>query len=272
MKKRILTAVITLPLLLAVLLFLPPVWTAILLSLLSAVAAFELLWGTGEVRQPRLIIYTVIAAVIVSAWCYCGMHFALGFAGVLVFMGLLFAELLISRAQIHFTKVMLCVAGGIMLPFLFTSILRIRMLPLGEYLVFLPFVLAFASDTGAYFIGIRFGKHKLAPSISPNKTVEGAVGGVLFAFIGAFAFGLVLEFGFHIHVNYVYTVIYGLMGSVGSVFGDLAFSAIKRQTGIKDFGKIIPGHGGVLDRFDSMTVVAPVTEVLLILIPIVEMV
>lgn len=270
MKTRVLTAVVALPPLLAILLFLPAIYTDILVAVLCAVAAHELLWGTGVVKHPRLIIYTIVAAVLVPVWCYFGRNYAWGLAGVLIFSGLLFGELLISKAQVHFTKVMLCVAGGVMIPFLLTAIVRIRSMELGQYLVMLPFVLAFASDTGAYFVGIRFGKTQLAPTISPKKTVEGMVGGIVIAILATLGFGLVLDKCFGLSVNYWYALIYGTLGSVASVFGDLAFSAIKRQTGIKDYGRIIPGHGGVLDRFDSMTVVAPVAEVMLLLIPFAE--
>ncbi len=133
-----------------------------------------------------------------------------------------------------------------------------------------PFVLAFLPDSGAYFVGRFFGKHKLAPVISPNKTVEGMIGGVLAGIAGMVIFGLVMQFGFGFRVNYLYAVLYGAVGALGAVIGDLSFSAIKRQTGIKDYGNLIPGHGGVLDRFDSMTVVAPLTEALLLLLPMME--
>ena len=112
------------------------------------------------------------------------------------------------------------------------------------------------------------GKHKLAPAISPKKTVEGAIGGVLAAVVGMLLFTWILDLAFGFRVHYGYALIYGIVGSLMSVFGDLCFSVIKRQTGIKDYGNLIPGHGGVLDRFDSMLIVAPVTEALLILIPL----
>lgn len=134
--------------------------------------------------------------------------------------------------------------------------------------MFIPFILAFLSDTGAYFAGRAFGKHKLAPVISPHKTVEGVVGGVLGATLGMLIFCLVMQLGFKMQVNYLYAVLYGVVGSLGAVFGDLCFSVIKRQTGIKDYGNLIPGHGGVLDRFDSMMVVGPLSELLLLLLPV----
>ena len=138
----------------------------------------------------------------------------------------------------------------------------------GRYFILIPFILAFLSDSGAYFAGCYLGKHKLAPAISPKKTIEGAIGGVLAAVAFMLLYTLILQLAFDFKVNYGFALIYGVVGSVASVFGDLCFSVIKRQTGIKDYGNLIPGHGGVLDRFDSMIIVAPVTEAMLILIPL----
>ncbi len=122
----------------------------------------------------------------------------------------------------------------------------------------LPFIFAFGSDTGAYFIGCKFGKHKLAPDLSPKKSVEGAVGGVVSAMILSGLYGLVCSRLFSL--TYAFIIYFALMGALGSVmgqFGDLAASAIKRYTGIKDFGWLMPGHGGVLDRFDSVLFTLP---------------
>ena len=130
-------------------------------------------------------------------------------------------------------------------------------------------MLAFLSDTGAYFAGYFFGKHKLAPVISPKKTIEGVVGGVLGAMVGMVIYCLVMQLFFKYRVNYAFALIYGFVGSLAAVFGDLCFSVIKRQTGIKDYGNLIPGHGGILDRFDSMMVIGPLAEVLILLIPVV---
>lgn len=94
------------------------------------------------------------------------------------------------------------------------------------------------------------------------------MGGVLGATLGMLIFCLVMQLGFKMQVNYLYAVLYGVVGSLGAVFGDLCFSVIKRQTGIKDYGNLIPGHGGVLDRFDSMMIVGPLSELLLLLLPV----
>ena len=124
-----------------------------------------------------------------------------------------------------------------------------------------------SEDMFAYFVGMTFGKHKMAPIISPKKSIEGVGGGVAAAVVGMLAYLLIMQLGFGCKVNYVYGILYAMLGSFMGVFGDLCFSAVKRQTGIKDFGNLIPGHGGVLDRFDSMIFVAPLTELLLITLP-----
>ena len=96
------------------------------------------------------------------------------------------------------------------------------------------------------------------------------IGGIAGAVLGVMLFGIVLSVGFQLQVNYLYGILYGLLGSLASVLGDLTFSVIKRQVGIKDYGNLIPGHGGILDRFDSMTVVGPLAEALLLLLPFAE--
>ncbi|WMI79864.1 phosphatidate cytidylyltransferase [Anaerotignum sp. MB30-C6] len=143
--------------------------------------------------------------------------------------------------------------------FLLSHIYLIREFAYGKYLVWLAFIAAFGCDTGAYFIGVNFGKHKLIPFLSPKKTIEGSIGGILTATLLSLAYGLwignVVVFE---DVNLL--LLCGLAGFFGSFLaqiGDLAASAMKRLTTIKDFGKLIPGHGGVLDRFDSVILTAP---------------
>ncbi|MBR0445833.1 MAG: phosphatidate cytidylyltransferase [Oscillospiraceae bacterium] len=270
MKVRIITSIITLPLLLVVLIVLPPLFTALLMMAMCAVAAYELLWSTGYVRQLRLLIYTMIAAAGTALWSYLGSPHGWGLAGIIVFGSVLYGEMLLSKAKLPFSKVALCFVGGLLIPYLLSSIMRLRIMELGRVYVLLPFVMAFMSDTCAYFTGRFLGRHKLAPTISPKKTVEGLFGGMAGAVLGMIIYSLVLMLAFDQRVNFLYAIVYGVLGSLASVLGDLTFSVIKRQTGIKDYGKLIPGHGGVLDRFDSMTVVAPVAETLLIILPIAE--
>ena len=270
MKTRILAAVALLPLLLIVILVLPKVCTALLFGVMAAIAAYELMAGTRLVRHGRLQMYAMIMAFLVPIWGFFGAVYVWGALGILLFVSLMYMELLLSKGKLPYAQVAITFMAGVVVPFLFSALVRIFAKEKGIYLVFIPFVLSFLSDTGAYFAGRFFGKRKLAPIISPNKTVEGVIGGVLTTVLGMLIYCLIMHLGFHLQVNYLYAVLYGVVGAMAGVFGDLSFSAVKRQTGIKDYGNLIPGHGGILDRFDSMTLVAPLTEVLLLLIPVVS--
>ena len=267
MKTRIIAAAILLPLLLVVVLALPKLVTAIVFGAAAAIAAYELLYATGLVRHVRLVVYSMVMAFLTSLWSYYGAAHLLGLIGVLAFFALLSGEMMISHIKLSFDKVACCLAAGFMVPYLLTSLVRIHVMASGRHFILMPFIMAFMSDTGAYFIGKFFGHHKLAPVISPKKTIEGVFGGVVFAVLGMLIYAVVLRYAFHFDVNYLYAVLYGVLGSIGAVFGDLSFSVIKRQTGIKDYGNLIPGHGGILDRFDSMIVVGPLAEILLLTIP-----
>ncbi len=267
MVTRIISAAVMVPALVVFLVWLPKVCTAILFGVICAIGAYELLKGTGLVKQVRLVIYSMLLAFGTTMWSFYGMPYVWALGGILAFTALMFGELLLSKAKLSVRAVAVCYFGGILVPFLLCAVVRIFATHNGRMLVYAPFIAAFMSDTSAYFVGKFFGKHKLAPVISPKKTVEGLLGGFVGALVSMLIYGLVLQFAFSLQVNYLYAVIYGVVGSVAGVFGDLSFSAIKRQVGIKDYGNLIPGHGGILDRFDSVVIVAPVTELLLILIP-----
>ncbi len=130
---------------------------------------------------------------------------------------------------------------------------------MGAKLVLLVCLLVWAADTGAYFVGKRFGKRKMAPFVSPNKTVEGLIGG-LFSSVGV---SFVAAFFFSVHFSSVFMLpLIALITSFASVLGDLVESMFKRVAGVKDSGSILPGHGGVLDRIDSLTAAFPVFSVL----------
>ncbi len=137
----------------------------------------------------------------------------------------------------------------------FTGIYLIRFLDHGNqegvYVYLLVFLGAWISDTFAYFCGRLFGRHKLAPEISPKKTVEGSIGGILGNMICFCVYAFILRKGFDVNASLVFFAILGALFSAIGQFGDLFASCIKRHFGVKDFGKLFPGHGGVLDRFDS---------------------
>ena len=126
----------------------------------------------------------------------------------------------------------------------------------GKFVYLIPFVFAWVTDTFAYFAGRLFGKHKLIPAVSPKKTVEGAIGGAIGCAVVAVLYGLFTSLCFDASPNYVVLALSGLVIAVVSQIGDLAMSAIKRQYGVRDYGKLLPGHGGMLDRFDSCMAVA----------------
>ena len=126
------------------------------------------------------------------------------------------------------------------------------------YFVWVIFISSWISDTCAYCVGMLFGKHKLAPILSPKKSIEGSLGGIIgSAIVGAlFGYFIVEQVITEQQVTWVFALIGGI-GSIVSQIGDLAASAIKRNYDIKDYGKLIPGHGGIMDRFDSVLVTAP---------------
>ncbi len=136
----------------------------------------------------------------------------------------------------------------------------------GPFIVLLPLLAAWGADTCALFSGMLFGKHKLAPVVSPKKTVEGAIGGVIGGAVLVMLAALLMNVLLDLDMPVWAAAVLGGLGAVLGEIGDLSFSVIKRQTGIKDYGHIFPGHGGVLDRFDSVLFVAPMAEMLFRLI------
>lgn len=128
----------------------------------------------------------------------------------------------------------------------------------GLEVIIFAFFIVWATDIGAYMIGRKFGKHKLMPSISPNKTIEGSIGGIVCAVVVALIFTLVYPSQAHFGYQQVWLLLFTVLFSIVGQFGDLVESAIKRHYEVKDSGNILPGHGGILDRFDSMLFVFPI--------------
>ncbi|MGY3765350.1 phosphatidate cytidylyltransferase [Vagococcus vulneris] len=123
----------------------------------------------------------------------------------------------------------------------------------GVSILLFALFIVWATDIGAYMFGMKFGKHKLAPHISPNKSIEGAIGGVLSAVVVSLIYGLFVSFSYSLIAMVILTILFSVVGQMG----DLVQSAYKRHYGVKDSGKILPGHGGILDRFDSLLFVFP---------------
>lgn len=270
MKQRVITAVVLIPVLALIVLAAPTIVAAVVWGALLAVGVYELLYCTGLVTHPRMVLYSGAMAFAVSIWSHYGAVTGYALLGMLVFWILLFSELMANHVKISVEMIMECAFAGLLVPYLLSSLIRILTMMNGRYLIPIPFVVAFSSDAGAYFAGSMFGKHKLAPVVSPNKTVEGVGGGLVSAMVGMLIYAVLLQLVFQFKVNYGAALLYGLLGSLIGVFGDLCFSVIKRQSGLKDFGNLIPGHGGFFDRFDSMVTVAPLVEALILLMPMVK--
>lgn len=271
MKKRIISAVIFVPLLVLILLLLPTWGTVLISTFLSVAAAYELIKNTNLVSCKRIRIYTYLAAGLVPI--VSRMYQSLLGLQLLIFLFciLLFSEAMLSKSEISIMHIGVCLAAGILIPFIYSGLVRLSNYANGERLILIPFVIAFMSDAGAYFTGLAIGKHHFAQHVSTHKTVEGVIGGILWALIGMLLYVMIInKCCSFTHASYIKAALYGCVGSLAATFGDLCFSYIKRQVGIKDFGNLIPGHGGVLDRFDSMTMVMMMTEIFTVIIPILQ--
>ena len=267
MFKRVMVAVVCIPLLLAVLFLFPPVCLPIAIAVLSAIGIHEILWSTGCVQRFRVSLYSTLLGIAIPFWAYWDGDYGHALIGLFIYVVLLFSEAIASHKQVTLEKMGAAFFVSVMIPFFLSSFIRIADMDLGKYYVLLPFVSAFCSDAFALFAGMLFGKHKLAPELSPKKTVEGSIGGFAGAVACTCLYGFIVYRVWGLIPNYGMLILFGILGSGISQLGDLSFSYIKRQYGIKDYGNILPGHGGVLDRFDSVIFCAPLTEMLLLLFP-----
>jgi phosphatidate cytidylyltransferase len=197
----------------------------------------------------------------------------LRFAFSLFCVFLLFCGMLRKHKTLSIEKLCYMIAVTILATLSITCLITLRNTSdvHGVCYVVLCLAGAWLGDAGAFFVGKRFGKHKLAPVISPKKTIEGAIGGVITVsivfVIYSFCYGLYMTHfymnGQTLKPNYLLIALIGLICGVLGIVGDLSASVIKRQTGIKDFGKLMPGHGGLMDRFDSVLFVAPFMSLVL---------
>ena len=269
MKTRILAAAVLVPLLLLVVLVAPKEIAAVIMGVLQAVASYELLYRTKLVKKPRLVIYCAVMAFAIAIWSFYEAIHAYFVLMVLAFFLLMFSEMMRDHVKMRFETLSMCFVGGLVVPYLMSSVLRILVTYTGRYVILIPFVIACCCDAGAYFVGVKFGRHKLAPVVSPNKTIEGALGGMAAGILAMLLYTFILDVPLKFDVSYGAAIVYGVLGCLAGELGDLCFSVIKRQTGIKDYGNLIPGHGGVLDRFDSILAVAPLVEAFLLIMPVI---
>lgn len=277
MLKRIITAAVGLSLFLPILFFSDKVpWLLIgVIAVLSFIAEFELCGCFGVRKALFISIPTYIFTLFTVGYVAFFTYFVPGKPSVSIFAAALFAYLFIvfagtmlSNGRARFSQAASTIASTIYVITGFSAMILTRYTAAsggvftfeskaGLYYLLLVFIGVWMTDTGAYFIGSAMGKHKLIPVVSPNKTVEGAIGGILGCLLGYAIYGLILKFAVGVEVNFIYLMILAVVVSVIDQIGDLIASFMKRERGIKDFGTIFPGHGGVMDRFDSSIAVAP---------------
>ncbi len=179
---------------------------------------------------------------------------------VLLFINVIATSMKVEPKDIFATFFGICYVIGflVFLPLLYST-------PNGKFLIWYILIAAWGTDTFAYAVGMRFGKHKLT-KISPKKSVEGSLGGTIGAIVLALIYTVIVQKYVNLNLSYTFVAITTLALSILSQLGDLAASSIKREMEIKDYGNLIPGHGGMLDRIDSIIFVAPFAYFLLILL------
>lgn len=193
------------------------------------------------------------------------------YMAICIYLMVLFAVLVMRHEAYKFEDVTKFFTITILVSLFFSHVVWIRQEGMsGLWNTFAIFVGAWLTDTCAYFAGRAFGKHKLAPVISPKKTIEGSIGGILGAALSMVIYGLLVDRFTAFTPEYRPLIVLGLACGVVSQLGDLSMSAIKRQYQIKDYGNIMPGHGGVMDRFDSVLFVAPLVYHFVRVFPIFE--
>ncbi|MBE7021387.1 MAG: phosphatidate cytidylyltransferase [Ruminococcaceae bacterium] len=260
MLVRIISAAVGLVIMLAVM-FSGKIALSLAVSLVSALAVYEALKAYGYNKKPLFVIPGFLVSFLYGGLKYIGSEiiFLCVFGVVVFFIG----AMLLLRDEVKTKDLFTLLFITLIIPFSFSTISYIRDMEKGIYLVWLPFISAWLTDTFAYFGGRFLGKHKLCPEISPKKTVEGAIFGIIGAIFGYVMYSVILKNVWNLEVNIYLALIMAVVTSVLSQMGDLFASCIKRENGVKDFGKLMPGHGGALDRFDSLLLTAPVIYICL---------
>ena len=265
LQSRVLVAVIGVPVLVWVVLWAPSVVMLIALAILAGIGAMELQkCVSGGVKEKNLQEISVIYAMTVVLWYYWQPeHMEMLLVAEVVSA---FCYAIVKAGEVKFSQTMAALFGSIAIGYSFSAFLRMEAAGIHRAYLLLPFILSFACDTFAYFAGCAFGKHKLAPKVSPKKTIEGSIGGMAGNVVCGLIFAFVMDRWFGGSIGYGAMALLALLCSIVAQVGDLSFSLIKREFGIKDYGHLFLEHGGVLDRFDSVLFVTPVIEIILNLV------
>lgn len=276
MVQRAITSAVILALTLILIIFSKYIVYPVVLAILALVAVFEILKVMGSHKKWFVSIpaYLLSFAFPLCAY-FVTSEFAMGFmlsvfCAIFVYLLYLMGISVFSKGKISFNAISEIFVSVIYVTVSFTSLSLLRFLNVktGAFNIALVFMVAWVCDVFAYLVGSLFGKHKLIPEISPKKTVEGAIGGVLFTALACLLYGFLLDTIIdNMQVNYIFLAICGVVLPIVSQLGDLIASLIKREYGVKDYGKIFPGHGGVMDRFDSVVAVSTILLILCISFP-----
>ena len=265
LQSRVLVAVIGVPVLVWVVLWAPSIVMLFALCLLAGIGAMELQkCVSGGVKEKNLQEISAIYAVAVALWYYWQPeHMEMLLVAEVVSA---FCYAIVKAGEVKFSQTMAALFGSIAIGYSFSAFLRMEAAGIHRAYLLLPFILSFACDTFAYFAGCAFGKHKLAPKVSPKKTIEGSIGGMAGNVVCGLIFAFVMDRWFGGSIGYGAMALLALLCSIVAQVGDLSFSLIKRAFGITDYGHLFLEHGGVLDRFDSVLFVTPVIEIILNLV------
>ena len=282
MKQRVITAVVLLALLAVVVWQINTPVLVLVIAFLAAVAANEIMRCAKVENTFIRVVATGYAACVpffasakaLTPWVSQAVWGKVigavpGVVYLIALVVVLLLAMLKGYAYTTFEDVAVSVFAGALVPFGFSVFIRLRDMfqieQFGIYLIFYGLICALATDSGAQLAGMAFGKHKMSPNISPKKTVEGAIGGLIFSLIlNGVAMVLYNRLADFKMDEFAVTVLLAacLPVSFLGMMGDLSASVLKRNFGVKDFGKIFPGHGGVMDRFDSSMFTLPVTYAL----------
>lgn len=211
---------------------------------------FEMEW-----KLPGIIGYAAAIAYFVMLRLELSEYLLMFF---ILYLILLLAAYVLTFPKFRADDIMAVFFGMFYVVLMLSYIYQVRMMEDGKYIVWLIFLCSWGCDTCAYLAGVMFGKHKMAPVLSPKKSVEGGIGGVAGAALLGFLYALVFKENISLGNPTILFPIVCAVGGIISQIGDLAASGIKRNHDIKDYGKLIPGHGGILDRFDSVIITAPI--------------
>ena len=261
LQSRVLVAIIGVPVLVWVVLWAPSIVMMAALALLAGIAAHELTRCVGVEKTSFLHIWSVIAAAFSVEWYYDRPDYVAIWWIIYVVAAFIYA--IVKAGEVKFVQTLAGIFAVVAIPYSFAAFLRMQAACIHRAYLLLPFILSFACDTFAYFAGRAFGKHKLAPKVSPKKTVEGSIGGMAGNVVCGLIFAFVMDRAFGAGIGYGAMALLALLCGIVAQVGDLSFSLIKREFGIKDYGHLFLEHGGVLDRFDSVLFVTPVIEMIL---------